>query len=241
MRIVQISDTHLDENNEASFDVDVWAHYTRSLDYIKEIKADYVVHTGDLVLDTGSIDIYKRVKSSLDNLSIPYNVLSGNHDDTQMLTSVFCENNTVSSYYYRRELDDTYHTIYLDSSRAKFSKDQWDFFDASLNSATKPIIIFMHHPPIYAGVKFLDNRHAFIEQEEFIDLINKHQKHVTVFCGHYHHPAEVSTPLIQVYVCPSTYFHLQADQDNFELLDTRPGLRYIELKSDRILTRNVWL
>jgi len=91
MKLVQISDTHIDEPGTL-----VYGHFdtTRALEAtVKVINAmdpgpDLVLHTGDIA-SHGSVPRYEAFKTITDELTAPLALIPGNHDDRDALRSVF--------------------------------------------------------------------------------------------------------------------------------------------------------
>ena len=85
MKIIQITDLHIDKENEYPFDIDVRKNFKRILRAARQAKVDHLVVSGDLCFDVGEVEIYEWVRDQLDLTRIPYDVIGGNHDDAMMM------------------------------------------------------------------------------------------------------------------------------------------------------------
>ena len=89
MRIIQISDIHIDLPEVNPYEIDVRNNFIRVLEETVRLSPDYIVVTGDLCNRGGDIEIYAWIKLQLESTSIPYEVIPGNHDDRQLLDDAF--------------------------------------------------------------------------------------------------------------------------------------------------------
>ncbi|MDX1940283.1 MAG: metallophosphoesterase, partial [Saprospiraceae bacterium] len=89
MRIIQITDPHLGEVGEDTFEVDVRANFQNVLEAALRLHPDHLVLTGDLCFRHENADVYAWVKNLLDQLFLPYDLTSGNHDDSVQMAKSF--------------------------------------------------------------------------------------------------------------------------------------------------------
>ena len=89
MKIIQITDQHIGKEKEDTYGVDVRQNFLDVLDTAKARQPDYLVLTGDFCYLNSEIEVYKWVKLHLDLLNIPYNIISGNHDNSKELAKIF--------------------------------------------------------------------------------------------------------------------------------------------------------
>ncbi|MGA1931387.1 metallophosphoesterase family protein [Arcobacter sp. YIC-464] len=91
MKIVHFSDTHLgyndldilDENNVNQREADFYDAFTQVVEQIKEIKPDYIIHTGDLFHRASpsnrAITFALEKIREISSLDIPFVLIAGNH------------------------------------------------------------------------------------------------------------------------------------------------------------------
>ena len=91
MRIVQLTDLHVGLEGEDTYGVDVRQNFLQILEKVKAETPDLLVISGDLCYHQGDAQIYEWIKGHLDQIDIPYEVMSGNHDDPQLLAKAFQE------------------------------------------------------------------------------------------------------------------------------------------------------
>ena len=89
MRIVQLTDLHIGLENEDTYGVDVRHNFLQILDKAKAQRPDLLVISGDLCYRDGDARIYEWIKGHLDQSGLPYEVMSGNHDDPVLLARSF--------------------------------------------------------------------------------------------------------------------------------------------------------
>jgi len=91
LKIVHFSDTHLgfndldilDENNVNQREADFYDAFTQVVEQIKEIKPDYIIHTGDLFHRASpsnrAITFALQKVQEINSLNIPFVLIAGNH------------------------------------------------------------------------------------------------------------------------------------------------------------------
>ncbi|MEA3498731.1 MAG: metallophosphoesterase, partial [Campylobacterota bacterium] len=133
MKIIHFSDTHLgfndldilDENNINQREADFYDAFTQVVEQIKEIKPDYIIHTGDLFHRSSpsnrAITFALEQVKIIDELNIPFILIAGNHSTPRTnlsspILKIFDNfENIYSSYsqkYKKIEFDDVvFHTL----------------------------------------------------------------------------------------------------------------------------------
>ncbi|MBK7870355.1 MAG: metallophosphoesterase [Saprospiraceae bacterium] len=166
MRIIQITDPHLGEVGEDTFGVDVRANFQLVLEAAMQLNPDHLVITGDLCFRHGSAEVYAWVKYLLDSLSVPYDLISGNHDDSvQMATSFgLLEYLHDKELYFLKYFNDI-PVLFLDTAVGQVSLQQKDWLSRQMQTIQQNCIIFMHHPPLLAGVPYMDMNYPLLDCE----------------------------------------------------------------------------
>ena len=238
MRILQITDQHIGGPNEKPWAVDVRSHFNQLCQKIKAISPDYFVVTGDLCLEQGDTDVYKWIKHKLDEVSIPYFVLSGNHDDPTLIADVFGLKHDLKDdeLYYSRQLG-AYKVLFLDSTPGTLSGTQLTWLEKELRIASNtPQLIFIHHPPVLAGVSYMDMHYPMVESSrlQLSNICRNSQNDIHLFCGHYHSARTITTAFSTIYITPSSYVQIDPFSVSFKPEHTIPGYRIIDVSEQSV-------
>lgn len=237
MRIVQITDLHIGQEGAESQGVDVRANFLKVRDAIQSLRPDHLVVSGDLCLNTGEQPIYNWIKPYLDDLDIPYDVISGNHDDPVMLAEAFGREEFLSNkeLYFQKQLG-CKQVLFLDTTTGYVSDVQLKWLEAQLQAIEKDVVIFMHHPPLLAGVPFMDNNYSLQNYEAVQEILFAFPHHITVFTGHYHVEKTIKKKNISVHITPSCFFQIDQTSEAFKVDHHRIGLREIFCNDGKIMS-----
>jgi 3',5'-cyclic-AMP phosphodiesterase len=236
MRIAFITDIHIGAVGEKPQGVDVRENFLKALAFLPEIKPACLVIGGDLCLETSDWATYEWIKQELDKLPYPYRVIAGNHDNSAMLADVFDSTHHLhgTELYYALPLEGR-PALFLDSSSGAFSPAQWqwlqDYIDALQGNN---LLIFMHHPPLPADVTYMDTNYPFRQSEQFMDIVDDLNCHVTVVCGHYHVEKIVQRGNLLTLLTPSTFLQMKHDPDTMVIDNYCIGVREINLTSQGV-------
>ncbi len=222
MRIIQITDIHVDKVGELTNDINTQLNFLQVLDRAILYKPDAIVLTGDLCNQYGIIEIYEWFKSRLDILQIPYFVIPGNHDDAGMIASVFGYELIDGELYYSYNKHSN-KLIFLDSGKSVMSEKQFDWLTEEIN---ENCAVFMHHPPCLTGITYMDDNYKFQQIERFQSLINQQ---LAVFCGHFHCERTIQIGPMTVYITPSCYVQIDDNAAVFKPDHYNPAFRFIEI------------
>jgi 3',5'-cyclic AMP phosphodiesterase CpdA len=213
MIIAQISDTHIA--------LDILDSDRRLGDLartIADINAlapapDAIVHTGDIV-HHGRQDEYAAAAAILANAGAPVYVVAGNRDDRANLCAAFSAGGYLAPDcdFIDYAIDDypvrliAVDTVNSGSNKGDFCRERVrrliDLIDAE---TTKPIAVFMHHPPFEVMVG--PDRLHFATSEKMSRLCGALQhsgRVVAVFSGHVHRAAAGHVGSIPATVVPCT-------------------------------------
>ena len=237
MRIAQITDFHIGKEGEDTHGVDVRANFLKILEAACAVNPDELMLSGDLCFDVGKAEIYDWIRPHLERLGLPYRLISGNHDDPQLLANAFGLEALMKAgeLYYRADYG-PFPTLFLDTTRYLVSPTQLDWLADQLASHVGDWLIFMHHPPLLAGVKYMDDHYPLKNHAEVLALLQQQPGRVHVFCGHYHVDRVVSAENVTVYVTPSCFFQIHPYAEAFTVDHYRIGFREIELRDGHLLT-----
>ena len=237
MRIVQITDLHVGQEGQETQGVDVRANFLKVRDAVQSLNPDYLIISGDLCFDNGEIPVYNWIKPHLDNLKIPYDIISGNHDDSVMLAEAF----GLEAFLDNKEL--FFHkrlghkeVLFLDTSIGIVSEKQLKWLKTKLDSLNQDVIIFMHHPPLYAGVPFMDANHSLQNKPAVQEILFDYEHCITIFTGHYHVEKTICKRNVVVHITPSCFFQIDQHSEKFKVDHHRIGLREISYENGSIMS-----
>ena len=236
----QISDLHISGMEEHAYGVDVRENFLKILSSIQEFneQIDHIVITGDLSFREGNSEIYKWVKEQLDNSGYEYSVIPGNHDNTYLMKEVFPEIPDESGngeMFFKRDFGFG-EAIFLDTSKKSMSKTQVNWFEDNLKASDKEQIVFMHHPPMLAGIKYMDREHSLLNMADLKKAFAERINDLNIFCGHYHTEKAYKEGNVSVFITPSGFFQIDQASDNFKVGSYNIGWRKITWEPGEINT-----
>ena len=230
MKIIQLTDLHVDLEGENTFGIDIRSNFIDLLQEVVRLSPDHLVISGDLCLKDGVESIYQWIKSQLEILDIPYDIIPGNHDDIKILSEVFGIQHLVNDeeLYFAKKLGKT-HCLFLDSSKGFHSDRQLKWLRRQLQQADDELVIFMHHPPMEAGVPFMDIKYPLQDMEAIQAILFDHPHRIAVFCGHYHVEKSLQLRNVNVFITPSSFFQIDQESADFKVDHHSIALRRIEV------------
>ena len=221
MLFAQISDLHLAAPGEKTYGIAPMAeNLTLCIDHINGLNPapELVLVTGDIANDATQ-EQTQRAADLLANLNAPYYVIPGNHDDRDVLWSVFGgaaipeRSGQFQNYVIDRP---QLRLIGLDSVKAGEPGGEicetrlaW-LADRFAEEPAKPTAIFMHHPPCKFGIVETD-QYGFDGAEGLAQLIGEQENIICVFSGHIHLIATSSWAGTVVNTAPSMGMQLALD------------------------------
>ena len=235
MKIIQITDLHIDKENEFPYDIDVRNNFKRILRAARQAKVDHLVVSGDLCCDEGDEKIYIWIRELLDLSRIPYDIIGGNHDDTVMMANIFQLQHLLidDEMYFAKKIGKA-TCIFLDSSKGFHSEDQLKWLKLQLNNSSGEIIIFTHHPPVIAGVPFMDNKYPLQNIAEIQKVLFSHRGFIHIYCGHYHVEKTIQVKNILTQITPSCFFQIDQNEDDFKVDHHSIAYRLIDLSNNSL-------
>lgn len=231
MRIAFITDLHLDEAGKKPQGVDVRQNFLNALAFLTELKPNCLVLGGDICNTVGDRSIYEWVKTQLTRLPFPHYVIAGNHDDSVLMADVFGRTQDLhgDELYYAIPLEGR-PTLFLDTAKGDMSAGQWAWLRSYMSALRDTnVLIFMHHPPLPADVRFMDLNGPFRQSDEFVQLVRDLPCHVTVVCGYYHAEKVVQRGNLLALVSPSTIVQIKQDTTEMVIDNHCVGIRELNL------------
>ncbi|WP_394200668.1 phosphodiesterase [Shewanella waksmanii] len=215
MLIAQLTDIHIGVGDKLGQPKEELRRLELCIDHINGFKPniDLVLITGDLTED-GHLAEYKLLKSCLEQLSMPYFIIPGNHDRRQNLIKEFSE----LSYLPELGCDHVLYTIEqfdlrligLDTSLfgepyGRLCSHRLDWLKQQLLlEPTKATLIFMHHPSFRVGIDWIDSAGLY-GAKEFNEILALNKQIVSVVSGHVHRPVVANVDGRMVSCAPSVH------------------------------------
>ncbi|GIX31840.1 MAG: 3',5'-cyclic adenosine monophosphate phosphodiesterase CpdA [Porticoccaceae bacterium] len=227
-RIVQLSDCHLGPAADFRLaGVHPAATLRAVLAAVATARPDLVVVTGDLAAD-GEPAAYRRLADLLGETALPWRWLPGNHDDPATARRWLPEGSGPGEV----ELAG-WRLLLLDSTArgqvgGRLGAARLARLAAALAAGDEPALLFLHHPPIPVGCRWLD-RQRLADAQSLADLLARHPRVRALFAGHVHQEAAGELAGAAVYTTPSTCFQFAPASDDFALDTAPPGWRWIDL------------
>ncbi len=236
-RIIQITDIHIGGEDQYPFGVNLRANFLNILAEVERMNPNLLVLTGDFCYKEPREDVYAWIRHQVQALGIPYEIIGGNHDDIRMMTMGILHedlSNEQSEYYFADELAG-YHILYLDSASGTISDEQLSWITQEVERADgHDLMVFIHHPPLLAGVPHMDNGYSLLNNQDLLDILQKHTAPVQVFCGHYHVERSVVWKNVMVHITPSLFMQIFPYVEEFAVDHYQIGYRVIDFAEDTI-------
>jgi 3',5'-cyclic-AMP phosphodiesterase len=193
-KLIWLTDLHLVEPGRGwPQGIDPLERLRSCLEEVKTLHSDAerIVVSGDLI-QLRNPGAYSLLRAELEQMSTPFRLLVGNHDDRDALLETFPGMGPVDGFLQGADDLDGARLLYLDtlaadgkhhgelcSTRMHWISDQISPADA------RPLLIFLHHPPCDIGVPALD-RLRLLDSEGLARLVRRRSGPSHLFCGHVH-------------------------------------------------------
>ena len=210
--IAQISDLHIKRPCALAYgQVDTAAALTRCVAALNRFRPrpELVVISGDLA-DTPEAEEYEHLKRLLAPLEIDFAAVPGNHDSRELMRAALPEggyaqpSGALNSLHAVGPLD----LVLLDSSVAGKPHGELDgttlaWLDATLaRSSTRPVLIFLHHPPFVTGIRHMDVQNLR-NAAAFGEILRRHPRARLVAAGHVHRATLTQFAGCAATICPA--------------------------------------
>lgn len=236
MIIAQISDLHVGVAGSLAYGrFDTGLCLARCVRHILRLipPPDVVLATGDLV-DGGTAGEYHHLRELLAPFPMPVYLIPGNHDDRSALCKAFRDHAYLPRpgapvYYVLEEFPVrllALDTVVPGAAGGALDAAQLDWLEARLAAAAhEPTLIFMHHPPIWTGIRCMDG--IGLEPgsaARLAAIVSRHRQIERIVCGHVHRAIQARWRGTVVSICPSTAFQavLKLGDEGFEWSPDEP-------------------
>jgi 3',5'-cyclic-AMP phosphodiesterase len=194
--VAQISDLHVRRRGHVLHYMPNTADYLRrtiSRLHALRSRPDLVIATGDLT-ERGSPHEYRRLRSILGRLEIPYFLIPGNHDDREALRRAFRDHRYLCTFEEHASFAiDAWpmRIIAMDSTQPGRSggildAQRLEWLRSELQAQPhRATILAMHHPPFRTGVAALDAG-GFVNADELGRIVRAHRQIARLCAGHLH-------------------------------------------------------
>ncbi len=246
VRVLHLTDPHLFASDAGELrGVNTHRSLQRVLDHYQsgDWRADIAIVSGDLVQDD-SAQAYQRFRSLLGTLALPVYCCPGNHDvRTLMQDAVSSE----PFHYCATHTHGNWTLAGIDSCMPGEAGGQLD--DAELqrvmdivhNGSTPHALLYLHHPPIELGSRWLDSV-GLANGSQLLEQLQETDTARAVLFGHAHQAADTKIGKLRILGTPSTCRQFKPASDDFAVDDKPPAYRQITLHEDgNIDTRLVWV
>ena len=231
-RWIQMTDLHIGGADEDTFDIDVRSNFRRVLDAAMEMQPDRLVLTGDLCFRDPDDESYEWLGEQLAALGVNTSVLPGNHDSSEAVHRFFGHARLSDGTLGWSEQHGARQVLFVDTAASELSQAGLEHLQRALAPGA---IVFIHHPPLLAGVPFMDEQHRLKNHEDVLRVLSA-RGHVSVFCGHYHVERTVRCGVVDVFLTPSTFFQISAAHAEFAVDHKRPAFRWIDFDDHQLRT-----
>lgn len=212
--IAQITDTHVGFEPQAGENEFNFVRFRNVLGALlcQPVQPDMLILTGDLT-DGGQAECYRRISDLVADCPFPVHVIPGNHDSREEMLRAFPDCPTHDGFaQYAIEAGSAeapLRILCLDSfepgrhdgafcaKRAAWLSDQLD------QHPDTPTTLFMHHPPVVAGIEWMDPRASEDWFQRFHDTVRGRDQIVAIQAGHLHRPLQSVVEGIPLSVTPA--------------------------------------
>lgn len=236
LHIAQITDMHINETDAPFCDVDVRRQFVQVIEVLKQRPLDLLVLSGDLAAEWGEIAAYQWIKTQLADFPCPVAVMAGNHDNVANLKQVFeLPNSDIvdGMLCYTRRVKGKL-LIFLDSSDYSLPTAQLTWL--AQQPTDEPALLFVHHPPMLCGSRFMDAGYGLRNIEETWVTLAQFPLINHIFCGHYHTAKTLQKQGKHIHLAPSTSLQIDTNIPKFAVEHTVPGWREILWQDSQVTT-----
>ena len=217
--ICQISDMHFLDSSERLYNqIHTATQFIKTINFCNKLnpQPDIYIMSGDLIHDKP--EYYKKFINISNQLKKPYYLMMGNHDDRSELIKIIKNKKLIDkSGFVNFSLNKfPIKIICLDTAinrtdEGKITTSTMKWLKNELDkNFNKPIIIFMHHPPIDIGSVLMDKIKC-LNGNDFLNLTGQYKNILKIVFGHVHCRIEKKIENQELISCPSSSFQFPID------------------------------
>ena len=240
MIIAQVSDIHANGGEDAL------ARFDRVLDWLRPMKPDAVIVSGDLVEDD-SAESYRAVRNRLEGAQAPFFVVPGNADDVPTMRRAFADRfgwgegdrlNVVGDLGALRVIG---LDVTVEGRGHGDAAPVLDWLGKQLNTGGAPALVFLHQHPFICGIDNADRNHCFSQEELSLVIGKSRDTVIGITCGHVHRPLSSRFAGLPASMAPPVTLanRLSLDGKVPRDVDNRPGLLLHHWHETRLVTHVV--
>ncbi len=233
--IAQITDTHIGFEPEAGENEFNFVRFRNVLGHLlsQSVLPDMLILSGDLA-DGGQADCYARIRALVEDCPFPTYVIPGNHDNREEMLRAFPDCPTADGFAQFAipcgEGDDALRVLCLDSFEpgrhgGAFCEVRaaWLARELAAHPDT-PTVLFVHHPPVVAGIDWMDPKPSEAWFKRFHETVAGHKQIISIQAGHLHRPLHSMVEGIPVSVTPAVAPAVSLDLRpmDIDVADQRP-------------------
>jgi len=210
LRIAQLSDLHIGFDRAAMVDANL-LRLREALTCLtsRPDPPHALLLTGDLT-EHGDAASYRVLAEALTDLPFPVLPLAGNHDARAALAGAFTHVPQDGGFLHYEVALGGLRILLLDSFAegrhgGGFCAERADWLREALAAAPDaPTMLAIHHPPVSAGIEWMDPAPDEPWIATFTEVIAGHRQIAGIVCGHLHRPVAAQFCGFPVSICPST-------------------------------------
>ncbi|GAL20615.1 3',5'-cyclic-nucleotide phosphodiesterase [Vibrio maritimus] len=199
MKIIHLTDTHLGYIGQKIYQRSPVIALEKAVESINQEHSDaeMLIITGDLA-HAGHPEAYETLEKTLSELTIPYHLVIGNHDDRAVLSEIF-PTFELDENGFGQKVIETQKGVFIlldtmieGTHAGVYCEQRLDWLENEISkadAANRPVYLFMHHAPFDTGIPALDviglEKQASARLADIFDEFGN-IKHL--FFGHYHRP-----------------------------------------------------
>lgn len=253
MLIAQITDSHLLTGGRKLADrFDTQSAFDRLIDSLarQPVKPDLILFSGDLG-ENATADEYAYIGDALRKLQIPVRAVPGNHDKRAPMLAQLPDMVSVTDEGYLCVVETGFDlaivgldTIVENAAHGVLCSDRLAWIDRTLTTlAGRPVLIFMHHPPIKTGLVAMDKIGLLEGGDAFLKMIARHGQVEAILCGHMHRAIHGHLGNISVQVSPSAShqiaFDIRSDQPYRLIGEPAQYMMHLWDRENRLISHTV--
>lgn len=208
--IAQITDTHVGFEPEAGENEFNFVRFRNVLGHLlsQPVMPDMLILSGDLA-DGGLADSYTRIRGLIEDCPFPVHIIPGNHDDRETMLKAFPECPTADGFVQFAIECDGLRILCLDSFEpgrhgGAFCETRAAWLARELKEhPDTPTVLFVHHPPVVAGIDWMDPKPHEAWFQRFHDTVAGHKQIISIQAGHLHRPLHSVVEGIPLSVTPA--------------------------------------